>query len=697
MLRPVFLIIALTLSFSAFSKNNISINGSEEVLNEELLKLTLSDVKQLLEKAFDAKVSFNNANAQIQINLPSPEDPRFKKIEYLNGDSSQFYYPDCGYEWNSSQEGILSLDLSARSYEGISAALYGLLQEKLGFSFYHPRASVIPEHTSWPLEKNFSWQVKERFKKRGFMIHTMHPLELTEPLLDPEYPNALEIVKEYIDWLARNGQNYFGLRLLKTIKLKQWISHAKEITDYAHSRGVFMGLNLYANQIQQKAFRLYYDPALRLKSRVKQTMSKLDQLEEANFDVYFIEMSTNEKNMGDLEFKANLIDRIYLHCLKHNIFLFAGAVKHNFDGTSTYYNGVDSLANRHLYRGESAHTFMFYGLTDSIAPIYNYKNLLHKTAHLLKWKDTRETWYHPESAYWVTFDNTVPMLLLPYFKARLDDIKFCDSVGVVGHHTFSSGWEWGYGLIDWSIARWSWDYGNELYPSESLDKLISNEKIKNALTKLMADQEYYIKKKQLIRYLCAQTVTDEMPGKNMQFHPQPHWKYKYLFRKANLNELDSLKRIINELENLKSTFSEMTKTIEQESSDSEGWSEIQAGINITYYRVMHRIEILEAIRKRRLSKINNTKTDEVEHHLQKAREIRGMALRLVKNVEQNIYRYDINQIGRKRKGHTAYHFGYLYPVSNLHFWEREERQIQKNRWGFLHRNIWNIPRIIGLW
>ena len=70
----------------------------------------------------------------------------------------------------------------------------------------------------------------------------------------------------------------------------------------------------------------------------------------------------------------------------------------------------------------------------------------------------RETWFWPESAYWVAFDNSVPLLLLPYLQARHDDMRTMETIGLPGHLTFSSGWEWGYWLTDWSLARWSWSF-----------------------------------------------------------------------------------------------------------------------------------------------------------------------------------------------------------------------------------------------
>ena len=75
----------------------------------------------------------------------------------------------------------------------------------------------------------------------GFHLHTQHPLELTQPLLDVECEKGLSEVKEYIDWLARNGQNYFEFNLLEGIDHSEWPQYAREFVDYAHKRGILAG------------------------------------------------------------------------------------------------------------------------------------------------------------------------------------------------------------------------------------------------------------------------------------------------------------------------------------------------------------------------------------------------------------------------------------------------------------------------
>jgi hypothetical protein len=77
---------------------------------------------------------------------------------------------------------------------------------------------------------------------------------------------------------------------------------------------------------------------------------------------------------------------------------------------------------------------------------------------------TRETIWHPETAYWITYDIDVPLFLPVYAERRLDDLRilgFDEKAGKAakmdGQMIFSSGWEWGYWLNDVVAARAAWN------------------------------------------------------------------------------------------------------------------------------------------------------------------------------------------------------------------------------------------------
>jgi hypothetical protein len=111
---------------------------------------------------------------------------------------------------------------------------------------------------------------------------------------------------------------------------------------------------------------------------------------------------------------------------------------------------------------------------------------------------------------------------------------------------------------------------------------------------------------------------------------------------------------------------------------------------MTALRARHRALTMKAL----MSETMKGK-DEVEHCLARARDIRLAALSLVQEVEKT-YRYPMDRLTGKGKNHTAYEFGYLYPVHNLFFWEREEEQVRARRFDAFFMDIWDFRRVLGL-
>jgi len=599
---------------AAFANMSISIHAAEKVITQSISNLAIKDVQQLLSKACDCKVSVNKPKANIQINLPEPSLDSFYKIIHQKGSNGvpYFYYPNTAFEWLViEKENQLHLNLNTQSYEGIAAALYALLQEQLGFRFYHPKEMIAPEWDTFPIKPGWTFAGKERFVKRGFHLHTMHPIELTEALLDPKFPNGLTLVKEYIDWLARNGQNYFEFNLLRTVHLETWIPYARQFTDYAHQKGIIMGLDISLHMIQQKAFMLYKLPPKSFKAKSKQVLHYLNILQKANWDVYNIELSSTEYTKGNDKRREKLLKLILGWAADNQTKIMGRAHVVKTEKGVLNYSASSDVEDEE--RGVMIHTVMFYQIDEEKAPVYGNENLRHMLDLMNKEQQHRETWYFPESTYWVTFDNSVPMFLLSYFSARLNDILLMEKKGIIGHLTFSSGWEWGYGLIDWSIARWSWDYGQPTSPIDVFNLLFENERIAEGVTELLSLQNEYLKEKELIRYLVAQTVSDEVPKMfSLEFHPTPKWRYKYLFRKAPKTVLDSLrKEVIQPLKQFYEKSDSLLNTLSsikiKNKKVQPALNELIDGLKITALRAKHRLHCLKSIHQNRIDKLNKSK------------------------------------------------------------------------------------------
>jgi hypothetical protein len=124
-------------------------------------------------------------------------------------------------------------------------------------------------------------------------------------------------------------------------------------------------------------------------------------------------------------------------------------------------------------------------------------------------------------------------------------------------------------------------------------------------------------------------------------------------------------------------------------------NELVLSLNITSMRAEHRLNTLSYLIAYRLNKINKANKS-IDDYLKIASTIRANANSLVKLQENLSYRYSLTNVAAKKKSKTVYNFGYLFPVSNLHFWEREELQAKNNKWKFYYKNIWDVLKIIGV-
>jgi len=703
----------LLVTLFCISKSNaqlsISINAPKSLFDTSITAITISDVQLLLKKSCNCEVSVNNQNALIQISLPEVSKEKASTATDFSTAANFPYkhFPNHEFTWKQEMvNGKYLLSLNAVSWQGVSFGLYALLQEKLGFKFYHPRETIIPVLNQWPLNSDFVWQGKPLFDKKGFHLHTQHPLELTEQLHDGTIPHALDDIKEYINWLARNGQNYFEFCLLESIDRKVWINHAKDITDYVHQRGLFAAVDLSLHMIQQKTFQLYKSPA----AKKKQIEKNLAWINQANWDFMNMEFSTAEF-IGGNKSKKEKLRQFIIKWLKENsntkLMGRQHVVRHEKEissGKQSFQPDSAALA-LDKERGVLSHTVMFYDMTEAHAPVYENENQQHMFQFLLREHQKRETWYYPESAYWITFDVSVPMLLLPYLKARLADIDTCAAYNIPGHITFSSGWEWGYWLIDWSIARWSWQHTENGLPKNRTPTMYANELLiseqHEMLNRQLQLQQNYLKDSALMQWMTAMTVTDELGIKALanEYHPRPKTSYKYIRNKATQAELDVIKsRYLSKLDSFgKKSIAVLFSTNNINPDDAMRnaiQKELIDGIAITALRALHRAATLRYLISYREAKLQHKKF-EGDSLLEKARLAREMAQSIVSNREK-FYRYPVDLIARKRWDHTAYHFGYLYPVSNLHFWNREEQQAIRNKYKYSFMNIWSVARIIGL-
>jgi len=689
----------------------ISIDAPDRLYLNPVAYQAIADTTELLHRSFpQGRVEHNARICQVRIVLP---DVINNRVYCIPGPSERPYLctavPDSAYRWQSKkQRGTVILKLETKTPEGVSAGLYGLLQEKLGFRFHHPRESLVPSLKSWPLAEQFSFAGVPRFEKRGFHLHTLHPTELCEQLHNPLFPGAFDDVKSYIDWLARNGQNTFQFFLLRGVDRKTWPAHARRIVEYAHRRGIRCGIEISLSMIQQQAFQsiTLLKPYPSYQHQMDDTLAWLFQ---APWDYVSLDVTMGEH----LPFLDKLLPDVQMHIEQQ--------VEKRYGARLLYATHVICANNATKVRrpklpnsGIMIHTVMCYSASETKAPVYGNKNQRFMLEAATTESKRRETWYWPESSYWVGFDSSVPLLLLPYLDARWSDIETMAGLGVSGHLTFSSGWEWGYWLVDWSIARWAWrfkdnDHERPTSPMSRLEELHGDRQLQQLMTQALKLQNYYLKERELLRFMSALTPFSELPSPfDKPFQPEPEFHYDWLLNKATSSEanqaltspLSDLDGYALRMEGITDRISKRIKQLRGSGRIEENrlklLEELERGLEVTALRARHRAFTLRALLARREEHADGSKhSGASEKLLAKAFLLRQQAQELVRGQESN-YRYPVEQIARRRASLTAYPFGYLYPASKLFFWEREEEQIRHDRFDALFMNLWDVRRILGL-
>lgn len=576
-----------------------------------------------------------------------------------------------------------SISLYASDSLGAAAGIYALLEEKWGLAFVHPRHTVRTPHLR-------NWRtlvLRPRFTYRGFHLHTQHPLELTEPLHDPAFPEGERLIREYIDWLARNRQNYFEFCLLRTVNLKTWIPYFTRIVEYARSRGIEVGLDLSLRMQQQRAFQLM--PRWRRKGR--SLRFHLEQLSRTGITRLNVDL-----NAAEFVGKAwgGWIDSLVLYARQLGLKVMS---RQHVVPPEAYAVGDFHPSDLPPDLTLCVHSVMCYGLQDSLAPVYRCKNFSHLHRSIVEERQRRSVWYYPESAYWVTFDNSVPVWLLSYLRSRLEDILLVEGL-VEGHLTFSSGWDVGYWLFDWSIARWSWRYvydGEEKlpFPAEGLVRLFGGDTMR--WQALVHFQDSVLVGRNVLSFITPTTPIDEISWTRLPpFQPRlpvPPWRvYRHpaRYRSTFAIPVDGMRMA---LERWLPWYELPVEAPERRLL----YEELRDAWEITRLRVAFRYHWLQVLLAERGSAAENAHSDTLHLYLRRAAQtVRRLPVRYPITIQAKVCR-----AGRRscRHPHPAYRFGYLYPAVSLHFWRRELGQVETGRWGVFYQNLWDIPRITGMW
>jgi len=347
---------------------------------------------------------------------------------------------------------------------GVAAAL-----EHIGFRFRSPYETYVPwapiEHDDADLGVLHQPEVRVR----GLQLHTIHPIEAYYALWEPGADHLAEADRIF-SWIVANRGNYVQWVALADLadptRHAEWQAQTATLIEHAHALGLRTGLNiqLYRQSDKQNGFDLASDPSQPVAGQVAARAALVT--EGVPFDAY--ELSFGEFSgaapqgfIDDVNASAAALHArapaAEIHALVH-----VGAdLRVTYLGKELLYYFLIQYCDPMIV--PDIHTVMFYDLSEDAGGAYHHQDFREHRGYLLdRIAAGKPAAYFPETAYWVAFDDSVPIYLPLYVRSRwLDLDRLAADPAAAGkpldqHLIFSTGWEWGYWLNDYAALRASY-------------------------------------------------------------------------------------------------------------------------------------------------------------------------------------------------------------------------------------------------
>ncbi len=355
---------------------------------------------------------------------------------------------------------------------------YGLAAvfEGLGFRFTHPLDGYAPEAVLARADLGDAIGVRHQpavARRRGVHLHTLHPIEGYDAMWEPGEEN-LATARRIVDWVVKNRGNYLQWVALDDIldpaRAGPWREHTRAIIEYAHRRGVQVGigLQLFGSGSLQYGFDLVDDEDAEVRPQIEERLPILT--EGLDWDVYSLSFgeffgedpeafiaSVDDayQVMAELAPRAEMLATIHVGDTPEQ--------RVTYMGEDMIYYFLVRYADPHIV--PLVHTVMLYDLYEDAGGAYQHQDFAEHRAYILeRLAAGQRVGYHPETAYWIAFDDSVPIYLPLYVRSRwLDLDRLAADAAALGapeldeHILFSSGWEWGYWQNDWASLRASYE------------------------------------------------------------------------------------------------------------------------------------------------------------------------------------------------------------------------------------------------
>lgn len=578
------------------------------------------------------------------------------------------------------------LELLAKTELGAAYGLWGLAKE-LGARWFHPEdeAFIRSPGSTLPWPETPTTHTPD-FALRGFHEHTQHPTVASDIFLRPDFEGGREAVSRQLRWLARNRQNILTVHFLSTVDLAAWTPFMADIADEARGLGIAMGVVIGFTDQQQHAFRLVradlQDDQGQPIPPEQQIRDGLDRVLASGIDHVVFQIGTSEFTAPDPAITIAWLDAAVDHIVSEHPRVTPHAWIHITCNLLTA-EGKDFF-HTPLYAdpalGAWVHTTMFYTLRDP-APVYDCEDFTHQLDFLAEAQGQREQTFFPESAWWLGFDNNLPLLLPITGVSRERDIADIQSFGVTGHVTFTTGREHLYWMYDHYVAWAAWDadltWSNYLRDMRSV--WTHGETVAEVLTEWTELQvrDLYETNPEIFFYLAGELPQDEVGVLAGVIARRPKLALKSVrdygdveFSQWKTSDYDLLVQMREDYAALVSRLPDTGPRTEGESAADRLYREVYRAAKIHLQRIEHAIAIYGGVIAARAND-----RPLAEQRLSEARAI-SEAVRAELVRAESDYRDPVEWLARlKPESLTVYPFGYLYETSTAYFWTRRDDQL----------------------
>jgi hypothetical protein len=596
------------------------------------------------------------------------------------------------YEIDDERCGRYSRVLTLKGGALLSAqwAVYDLL-DRLGVRYFHPEQTFYPPHVNWPA--SLAVKAAPAFQERSMHAHTTHPIELSTPL-DTTGLDMVKYDKDWIDWNVK----------LRQSSVDGW--DGSIVPTYAYDRGFPRGGGLDLAESEQNGMPLL-DPAHpeedapRIDAAIDAIMQPVSGLPSVS--TISFTFNPSEFNTAPADLTVARINDV------------AGYVASKYPGVevSTINQGTfeepDPVSGVRFFDlpefgppslEVELHPLMFYDL-ERPAPVYGNENYQYLLDFARKEAPIRRITHFPETSWWLTFDEPVPLYLAPVtLDARQHDMDLlhdlvatdpASKTGVYGHNLFTSGEEWGYWLVDWCVSRLVWDlsYTADQCLDDFTGVLAKGDVIKQVLLAAQARQNADMRDPELIRFLVgSDDPTEAALATGVVFHPlppQPSAVLQWDDLQAGALETNSLQPLREMATAYHAWAAQIAGLLSAQNASQASWvREIHDGLEVFGLRADHAVAVYETVLSLRTALAANdlAGVQAASMGVMQAQSVTNQA-RAVITAREADYRYPaaLNIVGDEAgtpdavPNETVYPYRYLSRTHRLFYWTRPDTEL----------------------